>query len=164
MTLIALTGVPGSGKSTICLILRLMNIDCRSALSIQGSGGCIDGDEVDTDCLGALWKKHSTGNVVIESHLSQLLPVDYAIILERSVEKVLEALKRRGYPDAKIASNIDSLLSGVIYSDAAEKLPTTRIRAIGNDSDSPYATAVKVASAIRGIISREETGKLKKEF
>lgn len=164
MTLIALTGVPGSGKSTVCNILRLMGFDCRSALSLTGSESCADGEEVDTECLGQLWKINSESNIVIESHLSQLLPVEYVIILERSPEKIMEILKFRGYPDQKISANIDSLLTGVIFYDASERLPTTRIFTVRSDNLSPYMTAVKVSSIVRDIFDRKAEKNVKKEF
>lgn len=141
-----------------------MGLDCRSGLSLAGSENCVDGEEVDTECLGLLWKINSERNIVIESHLSQLLPVEYVIILERSPEKILEILQFRGYPDQKISANIDSLLTGVIFYDASERLPTTRIFTINSNDLSPYMTAVKVARIVRDIFDREEGRNIKKEF
>ena len=141
-----------------------MGLDCRSALSVSGCAKCMDGDEVDTECLGRIWKEYSQENIIIDSHFSQLLPVEYVIILARSPEKIMEVLRERGYPDQKISANLDSLLTGVIQYDASERLPTTRIFTVNGNELSPYMTAVNVARIVRDIIARESMKNIKKEF
>lgn len=125
--MICLSGIPGTGKTTICRMLKESGVNCVSADEIAEKDGCLKDEEVDIDCLR---NSSFQGISVLESHYSHLLKCDYAIILEAPVEEIEARLRERGYPESKIAGNIDALLSGMIYSEALENLPSTRIRNI----------------------------------
>ena len=124
-----ITGVPGSGKTTICKLLNERGISCTNALDLPGSSRCIEGGEVDTDCLGLIIRQQNS-HAVIESHFSHLLGCDSIIILERGEEGTAGELEGRKYSREKISENIDALRSDTIYYEALEKLPSGRIHRI----------------------------------
>lgn len=122
--MICLTGIPGTGKTTICKMLDEKGIRCVSADSIAEQLECKEGDEVDIDCLRS---KMIPSDIVVESHYSHLLKCDFIIILEAPESIIEERLAKRGYSEVKIRGNIDTQLSGSIYSEALDNLPATRI-------------------------------------
>lgn len=124
-----ITGIPGSGKTTICKLLQKNGVNCVNALQVQGTEKCVDQGEVDTECLKFIIAQNSTAEVV-EAHFSHLLRCSSVIILERDESGIIEELKNRGYDDSKIRENIDALRADVIYSESLEKLPAGRIHRI----------------------------------
>ena len=49
--MICLSGIPGTGKTTICRMLRESGINCASADETAEKDGCLKDEEVDIDCL-----------------------------------------------------------------------------------------------------------------
>lgn len=124
-----ISGIPGSGKTTICKLLDGNGIKCLSALDIPGAEKCLDDDEVDTDCLKSIISREGSVSAV-ESHFSHLLGCSSVIILQRSEEGVAGELRGRGYSEDKIEENLDALRADVIYSEALQALPSGRIHRI----------------------------------
>ena len=153
MTLVALTGIPGTGKSTICNILRGKNFRCYEALQIFGSNECMEGEEVDIDCLSSLWAHRDEKDVIVASHYSHLLGADFVIILERDPELVEKSLLARGYSSEKIFENMDSLYSDIIYQESLDLLPSTRIYRIMNKEGKPAETAEAIMKVALNIFS-----------
>lgn len=153
MTLVALTGIPGTGKSTICSILRKMNINCYEAIEICGSNNCVEGDTVDIDCLSSLWAGRDEKNVIVASHYSHLLGADYVIILERDPVTVEKALVARGYSTEKVFENMDSMYSDIIYQESLDLNPSTRIYRIMNQEGKQSETAEAIMKIAQNIFS-----------
>lgn len=124
-----ISGIPGSGKSTICRLLDEKGISCRNALEFQGSSECVQEGEVDTQCLKFIIAGQKD-SIAVESHFSHLLGCSSVIILERSEEGTRNELENRGYSEAKISENIDALRADVIYSEALEILPAGKIHRV----------------------------------
>lgn len=125
--MICISGIPGSGKTTLCEVLRQAGTDCIHVLDIPGSTQCLEGDEVDLQCLREKAEVMANSGVIIEGHYSHLLQCNAVIILERDEEYIRKELENRGYSSEKIEENVDALRSDVIYQEALEKLPSTRI-------------------------------------
>ncbi len=124
-----ISGIPGSGKSTICKLLNSDGIKCMNALDIPGTEKCVDNGEVDIDCLKFVISSEITVDAV-ESHFSHLLGCSSVIILERSEEGTEEELRGRGYNEDKIRENLDALRAEIIYSEALDVMPAGRIHKI----------------------------------
>ncbi len=127
-----LSGIPGSGKSTICRWLNNSGIQCLNALEIPGAERCVESGEVDTECLKFILSRETLPDV-IESHFSHVLGCGSVIILERSEDGIARELESRGYNERKIGENLDALRSDVIYSESLEMLPAGRIHRIHVD-------------------------------
>ena len=142
--MICITGVPGSGKSTICKEIVSSGYDCRNVLDLNGAASCLEDDEMDIDCL----KEHVVANLnddaIVEGHYSHLLGCSIVFIIEREEDLINKTLIGRGYPPEKIDENLDALRSDIIYQEALEFLPASRIHRIQVDEGNPGYAAKKI--------------------
>ncbi len=142
--MICITGIPGTGKSTLCLNLNRNGVTCRPANDEAQRLGCVSGDVVDTDRLrGAI-----NGVNIIEGHYTHLLDCECVIILTGSEETIRKRLLDRGYSREKIEENIDVMLSGSIYYEALDRLRAGRIFTVSTDSENEGAVLARVMSII----------------
>ncbi len=130
--MICITGITGTGKTTICKMLNDYGIKCTGLNKIAGEYGAIKGDTVDVDILIS---QHINCDVV-ESHYSHLLDCQYVIILEDDENRLRERMASRGYIQSKIDENIDAQRSGIVYYEAVDRLPRNHIFIIKEDSRS----------------------------
>ncbi len=124
--MICITGIPATGKTTVCDFLRKRGIECVEANALAEISGCLNDGEVDIECLRNYLK--STGfDGIISSHYSHLLGCERVIILYADEKNLRERMERRGYPVEKIDENIDAQDSDVIYYEALDLMPENRI-------------------------------------
>ncbi|WP_337860732.1 adenylate kinase family protein [Ferroplasma sp.] len=130
--MICITGIPGTGKTTICKMLNENGIKCHGLNKFAMECGAISDDIVDIDML----MEKRINFEVVESHYSHLLDCQYVIILEDDESQLRNRMHARGYPEEKIEENIDAQLSGLIYFEAADRLPANHIYTIKENSRS----------------------------
>jgi adenylate kinase len=121
---IALTGTPGTGKTTVAGLLRYRVIDINTLVK----GGMNLGVDPDRGCLNAdmpAIKKHlakedidSQEPVILEGHFSHHF-ADRAIVLRLSPAKLESRLRARGYSEGKIRENLEAEALDVILVEAA---------------------------------------------
>ncbi|MFA6804679.1 MAG: adenylate kinase family protein [Candidatus Methanomethylophilaceae archaeon] len=156
MPLIAITGTPGTGKTSVSEELRSRGykvVDINRHLREHGLLGEKDVPrdtyEVDLDALNdSLTEiRDSPDTVFMDSHLSHCLDC-HAIIVLRCDPKVLaERLKARGYSEAKVTENVQAELLDVILCEATDSdIPVYEI-------DCTSGTASDTADTIVGIIN-----------
>ena len=121
---IAVTGTPGTGKTTFC---SASNHPTRTVEEIAATHGCLEEIEedgaapIDVERLAntVIWPEETT--LLVDGHLSHLLPVD-AIILIRCHPSVLrQRLSQREYSESKIEENVECELIGVISAECLEQ-------------------------------------------
>ena len=143
---IAVTGTPGTGKTTFC---SAANHHTKTVEEIAAEHGCLG--EVEEDGAAPIDVEELTNNVtwpeedilLVDGHLSHLLPVD-AIILIRCHPSVLrQRLSQRDYSESKIEENVECELIGVISAECLEK-PCLEM-------DSAIGIEVMIANAERWI-------------
>ena len=117
---IALTGTPGTGKTTAAKALS----DIYAVYSVRELAldkGCAEpeGDElvVDTDCL-KMKMELIDGDHIIEGHLSHHLDPDITIILRCHPAVLMERLLPRNYPEEKLMENLEAEAVDVILEEA----------------------------------------------
>ncbi len=142
--MIGISGIPGSGKSSVCDALRKLGYGCRNVLELEGALSCLDGEEMDVECLRERLSRAGERDIIVEGHYSHLLGPSAVFILERDEEKVAETLRGRGYSDEKINENLDALRSDIIYQESLEFLPSSRIHRIRVQEGDTEATANKI--------------------
>lgn len=116
--IIALTGSPGTGKTTLASHLQKEGLSVitleEAAKSVDALSQIEDSCEVDISKLGE-WKWEGDSHCVIDGHLSHHCVIDAVIVLRCSPIELRRRLEQRtGYGPEKIESNIEwELLSGV---------------------------------------------------
>ncbi len=121
---IAVTGTPGTGKTTFC---SASNYNTKTVEEIAAEHGCIG--EVEDDGAAPIDVEKLTNNVtwpeeeivLVDGHLSHLLPVDAIILLRCHPSILRQRLSQRDYLESKIEENVECELIGVISAECLEK-------------------------------------------
>ena len=131
------TGGPGTGKTTFCSASNHPTTTLEKIAATYGCLGEVEEDgaaPIDVERLAntVIWPEETT--LLVDGHLSHLLPVN-AIILIRCHPSVLrERLSQRAYSKSKIEENVECELIGVIAAECLE-LPCLELdSAIGIES------------------------------
>ena len=156
MPLIAITGVPGTGKSSLG---RHLSEAGETVIDINATvieydfilGRDEERDSLDVDINGltgfvlALEGKDSR-NIFLEGHVSHLLPVDKVVVLRCRPEVLKTRLEERGWSGEKVRENLEAEAMAVITQEAVEA---------GLDSYEIDVTDIKVediAGIVQGIL------------
>jgi adenylate kinase len=152
--IIAVTGTPGVGKTTVSKILaeRLgyEYVSVRDFAIERGIGERV-GDEIEIDVdelADAMMGEFAGKDVVIDGHLSHYVPADVVIVLRVHPRLVAERLKGRGYPRKKLAENVEAEFVDVILVEALEENENVI------EVDTTGKTPDEVADEILGLIER----------
>ena len=156
----ALTGTPGTGKSTAAsLIEGVRVVSVGEIAQREGSVAQADTDtdpiEIDTDVLSR-YVADIDGDLLIEGHLSHLLGVDLAIVLRCSPKLLKERLLSRGYSDEKVRENIEAEAVDVILIEALESVD--KVCEINATDLSPKAVADAVSEILAGESEKYPVG------
>ncbi len=114
---VALTGTPGTGKSSLAKMIKENGMIVESLEDIAIRLSCIDDIEEDgarpidikklRSQLEVEWLERPQLNTIIDGHLSHHFQVDCIVIL-RCHPKILEnRYRKRGYTSEKISENIE---------------------------------------------------------
>ncbi len=129
MTLYALTGTPGTGKSTLSEELRRRGyevVDGTAFIAENGLRGEYDEErdtyEVDLDDLNDALEafRSKDAPVVFDSHLSHFMDSSGIIVLSCSPKALAERLRARGYSEAKVRENVQAEILDEILCEATE--------------------------------------------
>ncbi len=129
MTLYALTGTPGTGKSSVSEELRRRGIDAVDGKRFIIDHGLMgeldearDTHEVDLDDLNDALEefRQSDGIVVFDSHLSHFMDSHGIIVLRCHPDVLAERLRARGYGEAKVTENVQAEVLDEILCEATE--------------------------------------------
>ena len=148
---IALTGTPGTGKTTIAALLPYPVIDVNALVKggmnfgIDPVRGCL---EADMDALAAhLARLDSDETQILEGHFSHHF-ADWSIVLRLAPSLLKSRLEARGYSAEKIRENLEAEALDVILVEAAEFCD--RVDEIDTTGKSPPEVAELVARIIQG--------------
>ncbi len=120
---IAVTGTPGVGKTSFCQKAKWPSISVQE-LAIQH--GCIEEiDEdgaapIDVETLREVVTWPQMDCLLIDGHLSHLLPIDAVIVIRCNPSALRERLENRAYSAEKIRENIDCELIGLIAAECLD--------------------------------------------
>jgi len=120
---IALTGTPGTGKSSAAKILADRGhtiITVEELARKHGAIESVEGElEVDTETLSAALAE-SDETVIIEGHLAHHLPNEICIILRCHPEIMRKRLSKRNYSREKLLDNLEAEAIDIILTEAIE--------------------------------------------
>ncbi|MEO2152151.1 MAG: adenylate kinase family protein [Thermococcus sp.] len=125
--IIAVTGTPGVGKTTVSkLLAEKLGYEYVSLrdYAIEKGIGEMKGDEleVEVDELAYNFERDFRGkNVVVDGHLSHFLNADLVVVLRVHPKLIGERLTERGYPREKVGENVEAELVDVILVEALEE-------------------------------------------
>lgn len=145
--IVALTGTPGTGKTSIAGKLKDKGYKVFSVMDIARSASAImDYDEITqsynidiTMCTEYLRTLETTEILIIEGHLSHMLAVDYAIVLRLNPRILYQRLLDRGYSIRKVAENVEAEAIDLITVEAVDllgELNVFEVDTTGKDLDS----------------------------
>lgn len=125
--IIAITGSPGTGKTTLSGQLPAERFDCFTVEQIATQLGCIEHQEGDlvitTDSL-ADWKYEGDKIAIIEGHLSHHCAVDALILLRCHPDELgIRLSNRDGYGATKIQNNIEWEMIAGIWTELIDRSP-----------------------------------------
>ena len=125
--LIAITGTPGVGKSTVSKILahRFQVIDIHSYAEEHGLFEEYDEEagsyDVDVEKLNdSIISEEYDGDVFLDGHLSHFVDCDKIVVLRCEPHILHDRLKARGYDARKVMENVQAEVLDVILEESME--------------------------------------------
>ena len=152
---IALTGTPGTGKTSTANVLRGRGYRVISVNELAERLECVIGEEegckvIDVDTLAERMRKIlPSGVVIVEGHLSHLLNPDRIIVLRCNPLELKIRLEKRGWPVEKILENVEAELVDVILIEALETGKEV------HEIDTTGRTPIDVANMVEDVIQRK---------
>ena len=156
--IIAVTGTPGVGKTTISkLLAERLGYEYVSIkeFAIEKGIGTKVGDELEIDVdelADAMSGKFKGRDVIIDGHLSHFVPADLVIVLRAHPKLVAERLKERGYSKKKLAENVEAELIDVILVEALEE--NENVIEVDATGKTPEEVADEIIGLIEGGIKK----------
>ncbi|MDD5769294.1 MAG: adenylate kinase family protein [Methanothrix sp.] len=152
----ALTGTPGTGKTTAAKLLPFRVIDLNALIRDEGLSlgtdperGCLIADvDLLAKRVEELAPEEDEEMVILEGHFSHQLAIE-AIVLRTRPSVLRERLARRGYPEKKVRENLEAEALDVILVEAMEWCDRV------SEIDTTLRSPEKVADLVVGILRRE---------
>ncbi len=127
MARFALTGTPGTGKTTISKHLEREVLHLSDLYSSSSDGKNSAGEWlVNIDILNKKTQNILEDYTIIEGHFShQMDNIDQIIVLRCDPAVLKKRLECRGYSEEKIRENLEAEAIGIIFSEACETIKGT---------------------------------------
>mgnify|MGYP000627913365 CR=1 FL=1 len=157
---VALTGTPGTGKSTVAeAIGERLDIEVIHLNDRIKEHGLHTGEDEERGSLvadiEAIREHLGDWSGLLDSHLSHQFEADAVIVLRCAPEELEERLTDRGEAPAKAAENAESEALDIVLSEAVRRQGEERIYEIDTSGRSVEAVTDDVLAVLRG--EREPT-------
>ena len=160
--LVAVTGTPGTGKTSACDVLAqrgyvVVDLDqvAREGGFVVGRDEARDSDEVDVDGLRDGLRVPAKV-AFLRAHYAHQMNVDLAVVLRCKPSVLRRRLEARGWSAQKIQENLEAEAIDLITQEAAERLP--RVYEVDTTSSTPPQTAEAILGILQGRTSGHEAG------
>lgn len=156
--LIAISGTPGTGKTTVSKLLakkldaKLISI--RNLIENRRIKYSYDKKretkEIDEKGLKkSIAKEIEKGRInIIEGHLSHLVKVDYIFVLRTNPQELYRRLKQKGWKEGKIKENVLAEFLDSITIEAMRLHPTKKVFEINTSRKEPKKVALLITSIL----------------
>ena len=156
--LVAITGTPGTGKSTTCSVLSsrgyvVIDLDdlARREGLVVGRDPVRGTDEVDVDALRERIRVPAKV-AFLKSHYSHLMDVNLALVLRCRPSVLRARLEARGWPVEKVRENVEAEAIDVITQEAVGRLPFVY------EVETTDLTVERAADAVLAILQGKTEG------
>lgn len=148
----ALTGTPGTGKSTAASRLAQAGVEvCALRTLLREGGGLTTYDstrETWEVSLSRLSRALPSGDpLVLVGHVAHLLPVGRVVVLRCHPDVLRQRLEERGWTSRKVEENVEAEALGVITGEALERTETYELE---TTTSSPGDTAAAILDILDG--------------
>jgi len=151
---VAITGTPGTGKSTATeqlesdrSVVHLNDVIKAEELT---TGVDEQRDSLVTDLEAVEEWLADRQNVVFESHLAHHFDADRVIVLRAHPDTIIDRLGDRGESDAKARENAESEALDVVLTEAVETHGRDAVYEIDTTNRTPAAVATAIDAVIAG--------------
>ena len=121
---IAVTGTPGSGKTTFCSAIEYPSMTVEEIAVNHGCIGEVEDDgaaPIDLDKLCSIVAWPEGDMLLLDGHLSHLLPIDAIVLIRCHPSDLRKRLSQRDYADSKIEENVECELIGSVAAECLNK-------------------------------------------
>jgi len=165
--LVVVTGVPGTGKTTISTLLALeLNAEHIELTRLVKEGGLSQGWDQGRVTMIADMRalKHAilniissaSGDIVIDGHYSpEVSPrddVSLTVVLRRAPWALREELKARGYSTRKVRENVEAELLGTCLTDALAAQDPVKVLELDTTSEAPEDSVRLIMAVLDGEV------------
>lgn len=162
--LVALTGTPGTGKSSVAAELGrrgyfVLPLDrfAEEHKLVTGYDAARGTKEVDVEALDREVRVPAKLGFLV-SHYAHLLSVNMAIVLRCHPKVLADRLRARGWGEPKVRENVEAEAIDAITQEAATRLPF--VYEVDTTSATPEAVAGAVLEILQGKVAGREPGHL----
>jgi len=155
----ALTGTPGTGKTSISELLNSEVVHLSDYYE-DSSDGITDSGEwlINLDKLNKIVQTLKFDDAFYEGHTSHTLDNINTVILLRCDPSILEKrLRERNYSEDKIRENLEAEALNIILDEALDHISADKIFQLDTTNLSPDESAKKLTEFINGSIKLDET-------
>lgn len=161
---VAVTGTPGTGKTTAVDLIESGDVDDLSTAVdvvhlndvIREQGFAEGTDEergslvADMDALGEWLADREDADVLVESHLSHRFSADKVVVLRCHPDRLERRLRDRGETAEKAGENAEAEALDVVLSEAAERHGLDAVYEIDTTDRTPEEVAREIAAVVAG--------------
>ncbi len=153
--MVGITGVPGTGKSSVALELERRSQPVVRLVDLVGSYVCEEDVERMTAVVDEerLAEEFPPLDGFVEGLLAHFLPCDRVVVLRCRPDVLRERLEKRGYPKAKIDENVEAEALDVILIETVERHPPDHILEIDTTTLTPADAADRIEGFLEGAIA-----------
>ncbi len=145
---VALTGTPGTGKTTVAAELRAMGYDVLDMTTFIKQNGLREEYDAERDTYAVDVDRLNDAlsgmdDCIFEGHLAHFMDVDIIVVLRCHPDVLAQRLRDRGYSESKVRENVEAELLDVILCESVDSgIPTYAVDS-GSGASRDAACAVE---------------------